>query len=108
MAKARPTKPTPGPVAASLEPPVVAGDGSVLFQLNHCCHRPGCEGQSGEVIRVSAEDADYLLARQGGVRCDAAGVPVKRDKPAIAAVLESESEDDDGDSGEDDSSRDGE
>lgn len=52
------------------------------FKLNHTCHKPGCEGSSGEVIEVTAEQAQWLSDRNGGEVVDPDGKKAKPKKSA--------------------------
>ena len=37
------------------------------FRLNHVCYRKGCEGSTGDTIKVTDADAQWLLSHGGGV-----------------------------------------
>jgi hypothetical protein len=56
-------------------------------RLNHHCRKPGCEGQPGDTITVSAADADYVVSRGGGVLVETAeeGAPKAATKSAKVA-----------------------
>jgi hypothetical protein len=40
------------------------------IKLNHECHKPGCVGGPGDVIEVTQENAEFLLAHKGAVMVD--------------------------------------
>jgi len=56
----------------------------VNFKLNHACRMPGCEGQPGEVISISADMAEHLLERGGGEVVASAPVLEKATSKAAA------------------------
>jgi hypothetical protein len=64
----------------------MAADKKTKFRLTHHCHKEGCVGVPGDVITVSAEDAQFLLERAGGFLCDEKGnaLPAAEEKPAPA------------------------
>lgn len=55
-------------------------------KLTHHCCKPGCEGQIGDVLQVSDEDAEFLQSRGGGVLVETA-----EDGPAKAATKSAKS-----------------
>jgi hypothetical protein len=73
-------------------------------RLNHFSCKPGCEGQPGETITVSAADAEYFVGRGGGVLVETAEdaaakaatktakVPAKRGRETAEDVAAGEAE----------------
>ena len=57
-------------------------------KLNHHCRKPGCVGNIGEEIEVSAADAKYLIGRGGATYVKADSRRPRRSKPSIDEEFE--------------------